>query len=83
MKKKIQQIKIKITFKVNGHDVLGWRIQDIAEQIHNKTDDDNNKVNLLLWRSKNSQVCIKCNIFSVSLLLLLLLLLVNICGLCE
>lgn len=43
-------------FKVNGRDVLGLRIQEIAEQIHNKTDDDNNEVNLLLWRSRNSQV---------------------------
>ena len=42
--------------KVNGQDVLGWRIQEIAEQIHNKTDDDNNEVNLLLWRARNSQV---------------------------
>ncbi|CAG9809798.1 unnamed protein product [Chironomus riparius] len=41
--------------KVNGQDVLGWRIQEIAEQIHNKTDDDNNEVNLLLWRARNSQ----------------------------
>lgn len=44
------------TFKVNGHDCLGRQIQDIAEQIHNQTDDDNNEVNLLLWRSTNSQV---------------------------
>lgn len=38
--------------------MLGWRIQEIAEQIQakSKTDDDNNEVNLLLWRSSNSQV---------------------------
>jgi hypothetical protein len=63
-------------FKVNGRDVLGWRIQEIAEQIHNKTDDDNNEVNLLLWRSRNSQVsqafqlllqqfCCCCNLLSL------------------
>ncbi|KAG5673007.1 hypothetical protein PVAND_003087 [Polypedilum vanderplanki] len=56
---RIQQHDLQIgdcLLKVNGRDVLGWRIQEIAEQIHNKTEDDNNKVNLLLWRSKNSQV---------------------------
>lgn len=38
--------------------MLGWRIQEIAEQIQakSKTDDHNNEVNLLLWRSNNSQV---------------------------
>lgn len=38
--------------------MLGWRIQEIAEQIQAKreTDDDNNEINLLLWRSSNSQV---------------------------
>ncbi|CRK88692.1 CLUMA_CG002405, isoform A [Clunio marinus] len=41
--------------KVNGRDCLGRQIQDIAKQIHNRTDDDNNEVNLLLWRSNNSQ----------------------------
>lgn len=51
-KTKIQQK----TFKVNGVDCLGQRIQDIAKQIHNPTDDNSNKVNLLLWRSTNAQV---------------------------
>jgi len=41
--------------KVNGHDCLGRQIQDIAKRIHNRTDDDNNEVNLLLWRSTNLQ----------------------------
>lgn len=41
--------------KVNGHDCLGRQIQDIAKQIHNQTDDDNNEVSLQLWRSTNSQ----------------------------
>lgn len=51
-----KQKNTKKTFKVNGRDCLGRQIQDIAKQIHNQTDDDNNEVNLLLWRSANSQV---------------------------
>lgn len=59
MSNKNSETKTKIlkkTFKVNGHDCLGRNIQDIAKQIHNQTDDDNNEVNLLLWRSTNLQV---------------------------